>query len=232
MGHQAFADRGVRSLGKAQGWDVEIKCLHLSNNGELSSELLVNHKSKDSHHGGTSVVQLNGTLGELGLLIEGVPSEIKGSVTEVSNELSLSGNILHDSELKESNEGKDLEGSSNRNLEGASPSLSDVRERSSGVVNVSWKTDSVTGDNLSKEGKLGDTSVLQLNVTKTVETLLVGIVKHAQRIEESKRGLGSELVLEGVDGGGGLSNLSGSKGGGRGDGGGEDDRFPEERKSI
>ena len=168
--------------------------LKVSNDGEVGivsegDDLLVNHKSKDSHHGGTSIVQLNGTLGKLGLLIERVPSEVKGSVTEVSNELTLSGDVLHNSKLKESNEGKDLEGSSNRNLEGASPSLSNVRERSSGVVNVSWKTDSVTGDNLSKEGKLGDTSVLQLNVTKTVETLLVGIVEHAQRIEESKRGL-------------------------------------------
>jgi hypothetical protein len=68
--------------------------------------------------------------------------------------------------------------------------------------------------------------VLQLNVTKTVETLLVGIVEHAQRIEESKRGLSTKLVLEGVDGSGGLSNLSGGKGSGRGDGGGEDNRFP------
>jgi hypothetical protein len=38
--------------------------------------------------------------------------------------------------------------------------------------------------------------------------------------------LGTKLVLEGVDGSGGLSNLSGGKGGGRGDGGGEDNRFP------
>jgi hypothetical protein len=47
--------------------------LHSSNYRELASELLMDHKSKDSHHGGMTVVQLDGTLGELGLLVEEVP---------------------------------------------------------------------------------------------------------------------------------------------------------------
>ncbi|KAL7513477.1 hypothetical protein ACHAXN_010698, partial [Cyclotella atomus] len=199
--------------------------LHLSNNGELSSELLVNHKSKNSHHGGTSVVQLDGTLGELGLFIEGVPSEVKCSVTEVTNELTLAGNILHDGKLQESNEGEDLKSSGNGNLKGASPSLSNIRELGSIVGDVTRETDTSTGGDLSKEGQLADTSVLQLNVTETVETLLVGIIQQSQRIEESKRGLGTEFVLEGSEGGGGLASLGRGESGGAGDEGGNDGRL-------
>ena len=44
--------------------------LHLTDDGDGSTELLVDHKSEDAHHGSTAVVQLNGTLGELGLFIE------------------------------------------------------------------------------------------------------------------------------------------------------------------
>ena len=84
---------------------------------------------------------------------------------------------------------------------------------------------SSTGDEVSNESKLGNTSVLELDVTKTVECLLVSTVKEAKGIPESKRSLGTELALEGVKGGGGLANLSGGKGGGGGDSGGKDDRL-------
>ena len=199
--------------------------LKFSNNWDGASKLFVNHKSKNSHHSGTSVVKLNSTLGKLGLLIEGVPSEVKSSVTEVTNELTLAGNILHDGKLQESNEGKDLKSTGNRNLKGASPSLSDVREFGSIVGDVSGQTDTSTGGDLSKECQLADTSVLQLNVTKTVETLLVGIIKKTKGIEESKRGLGTKLVLEGGEGGGCLAGLGRGESGGAGDKGGNDGRL-------
>ena len=94
----------------------------------------------------------------------------------------------------------------------------------SGVVDVSGEVDSGAGDDLTQEGKLSDTSVLDLNVTETVEALLGAVSgEHAEGIEESKRGLGTELILEGVEGGGGLANLGRGEGGGRGDGSGEDD---------
>merc|ERR1711966_133267 len=73
-------------------------------------ELFVDHKSQKTHLGGTAVVQFNGTLGKLGLLIKSVPSEVKGSVTEVTDELvSGSLNVLHDGKLQEANEGNNLE---------------------------------------------------------------------------------------------------------------------------
>ena len=109
----------------------------------------MNHKSKNSHHGGTAVIKLDSTLGKLGLLIKVVPSEVKGSVTEVTWELGLSGNILHNSELKGSDEEDDLGKSGARNGVNGGPSVGDGVEGGSRVVNVSWKVDSVAGDNLS-----------------------------------------------------------------------------------
>eukprot|EP00566_Odontella_aurita_P025027 CAMPEP_0113570828 /NCGR_PEP_ID=MMETSP0015_2-20120614/25207_1 /TAXON_ID=2838 /ORGANISM="Odontella" /LENGTH=108 /DNA_ID=CAMNT_0000473695 /DNA_START=245 /DNA_END=569 /DNA_ORIENTATION=+ /assembly_acc=CAM_ASM_000160 len=56
-----------------------------ANDGEVGNhvnlaQLLVHHEAEDAHHGGTAVVQLDGALGELGLLIKGVPAEVEGSV--------------------------------------------------------------------------------------------------------------------------------------------------------
>jgi hypothetical protein len=197
----------------------------LSNYWKISSELLVYHKSKNSHHGGTSVVELDSTLGKLGLLVELVPSEVDVSVTEVSGELRLSGYVLHYCGLKESDESYKLENSGTWDGVNGGPSVWDGGEGVSGVVDVTWKVDSVTGGDLSEECKLGDTSVLELYVTKTVETILVGIIKKSKRIEKSKWWLGSELRLESLEGGGGLGNLGRSEGGGRGGEGGGDDEL-------
>merc|ERR1719203_1418416 len=88
--------------------------LHEKSNYGISIDLFVHHKSENSHHGGTSVVQFDGTLSELGLFAEGVPSEVK-SVTEVSLEFGFSGNILHDEKLKKTDERDDLSKSFLRN---------------------------------------------------------------------------------------------------------------------
>ena len=70
--------------------------------------------------------------------------------------------------------------------------------------------------------KLADTAVLELDVTEALETLLVGVGEEAERIEETKRGLDTELVLEGRESGGGGTLLSGGEGGGAGDKAGEE----------
>ena len=85
--------------------------LKLANNWDGASKLLVDHKSKDTHHGGAAIVQLNGTLGKLRLLIEGIPAEVKGTVTEVTGEVSGGGTVglvLHDTKLEGTNEEDDL----------------------------------------------------------------------------------------------------------------------------
>jgi len=162
----------------------------------------VDHKSKDAHHGGTAVVKLDATLDKLLLLGESVPAEVNVAVPEVTNELSglgAIGLVLHDKELKKTNEQKDLSSSGSGDGVGSSDGSETVRERVelvSSSVDGSRKVESSTGGDLSEEGKLGNTSVLDLDVSETVEPLLVGIVKESKRIVEAKRRLGSELALE------------------------------------
>jgi len=184
----------------------------------------VNHKSKNTHHSSTSVVQLDGTLLELGLLVELVPSKVNESVAEVTDELTLAGNILHDEKLQESNEEKDLKTSvlgDGIGAEESSESVGVAIERVSGGINVSGKVDTGTGDDVTEESKLADASVLDLNVTETIEACLASLVEESKGIEESERGLGTKLRLEGVKGGGGLSGLRRGKSGGRSHKGGE-----------
>ena len=181
------------------------------------AELLVDHEAEDAHHGGAAVVELDGTLGKLGLLIKGVPAEVEGTVAEVTGEvtgLGTVGRVLHDGKLESADEGDNLEkaslGDGIRAKDGGNAVGVGV-EGVSGLVDGARKVDSVTGDDLAKEGKLTDTSVLDLNITEAVETLLVSIVKKSKRVEESKRRLDSKLSLERVEGGGGLSNLGRSE---------------------
>ena len=89
-----------------------------------------------------------------------------------------------------------------------------------GIINVSGEVSTGTGRNLTKEGKLRDTAVLNLNVTETIETFLVGTIEQSEGIEEAKRGLSAELGFEGVEGSSGLAGLGrGESGGGGGEGG-------------
>ena len=65
-----------------------------------------------------------------------------------------------------------------------------------------------------------------LTVTEAVESLLGAVaVQHTERIVESKRRLGTELILEGVELGGGLAGLGRGKGGGGADEGEGGDRL-------
>mmetsp|Transcript_45927 Transcript_45927/g.85399 ORF Transcript_45927/g.85399 Transcript_45927/m.85399 type:complete len:226 (+) Transcript_45927:126-803(+) len=197
-----------------------------ANDGEVSdhvdlAKLLMDHEAKDAHHGSTAVVELDGTLGELCLLVKGVPAEVKGAVAEVTRELSglgTVGRVLHHKQLQEPNEGKNLEHASLRDGAVAEDSGDAVGVRVKGVaghVNVAREVDTIAGRDLTKESELTDAAVLDLDVTEAVEALLVGISEHAKRIEESERGLGTKLALEGVEGGGSLANLGGGEGGGR-----------------
>ena len=207
----------------------------MSDDGEVCvvskrHDFLVDHKSEDSEHGGTSVVELDGTLLKLGLFIKVIPSEVNVSVTEVTNVLvSGSGNITHEAALQPADKADDLalsvEGDGIGSDEGGN-TVGEGVEGVSGVVDVSGKVESGTGDDLSEEGKLSDTSVLDLDVTETVETLLGDISgEHAEGIEESERGLGAKLILEGVQGGGGLGDGGRGESGGRADEGSDDGRL-------
>jgi hypothetical protein len=188
--------------------------------------LFVDHEGQDTHLGGTALVELNGTLVHLGLRIERVPAEVNGSVTEVTDEVSSS-NVLHDTKLQGTDECNNLGNSSTRNGSEGAESVGDGRKGGSGVVDVSRKTDTSLGDEVSNNGKHGDTSVLEFDVTKAVELGLVTVGDKAEGIEETKRSLGTERVFESHVGGDRSTGrvLGRGKGGGTGEEGGEDNEL-------
>jgi len=182
---------------------------------EGDAQLLVNHKGKDTHHGGTALVELDGTLLQLGLFVEAVPAEVNGVIAEVTHEFSSS-DVLHDTELEEANESNYLSNSGARDGVESGESIGDVFELEARVVDVSRETDSGFRDKVSNNGKHRDTAVLDLDVSEAVKLLLVTISDKAKGIEEAKRRLGTEFVLEGHIGGNrGTGRLLGrGKGGG------------------
>ncbi len=188
--------------------------------------MFVDHEAKDSHHGSTSVVQFNTALLKLGFLGELVPSVVNVSVSEVTNELvSGSGDVLHDGEFEDGDQGNDLGKSSLRNgirSFNGTPSVGDGGEEGSLLVDGSREEDSGTGGDLAQEGQHSNTSVLQLNISETVELFLVTAGDKSKRIVESKRRLGSKSIFESTQRSGGGLLLGRSKGGGGGDKGGKD----------
>lgn len=172
--------------------------LHLSNNRDGSSQLLVDHESEDAHHGSTALVQFNRPLLCLPLLALLVPAKVE-AVSEVTLEFRLSRNISHNADLQEGDERQDLKKSSGgdgvRSVD-SGKSIRERIERVSGAVNISREVVSSTRNKVADEGKLRNTSVLQLDVSQTVESLLVGSVEEAKRVPEAKRSLCTELRLE------------------------------------
>ena len=141
----------------------EANLLEDTDDGEVGNhvdlvELLVDHEAEDAHHGGTAVVELDGALGELGLLIEGVPAEVEGTVAEVTGEftgLGTVGGVLHDEELEEANEGDDLEKAllgDGVGAEDGGDAIGEGVEGVTGVVDGAIEVDAVTGDDLAEEG--------------------------------------------------------------------------------
>ncbi len=70
-------------------------------------DLLVDHQAEHAKHGAMAVVELNGTLWELDLLIKVILAKVDASVVEVANMLIFgSRNIAHKADLQPTNEGK------------------------------------------------------------------------------------------------------------------------------
>ena len=69
------------------------------------------HEPEDAHHRGTALIELDGALAELRLLVEAIPSEVESTVAEISREVPggrAVGAVLHDPELEHADEGDDL----------------------------------------------------------------------------------------------------------------------------
>lgn len=63
----------------------------------------------------------------------------------------------------------------------------------SGVIDVAVQVDTSTGDDVSKEGKLTDTAVLDLNISKTVELFFISVSNKAKGIEEATASMKGEV---------------------------------------
>jgi hypothetical protein len=207
----------------------------VANDGKLGvvskkDDLLVDHESEDTKHDGTAVVELDGVLGELGLLIKVIPAKVNVSIAEVTDVLiSGSCNIAHEADLQPADEGNDLALALEWDGVGADEGGHAVGvgvEGVSQVVNVSRKVESGVGHDLAQEGELGDTSVLDLNVMEAVKELLGNITgEHAKGVEEPERGKDAKLVLKRANGRGGLGHRGGGESGDRANEGGDDGRL-------
>jgi len=188
------------------------------------AKLLVNHQCKDSHLGGTALVQFDGTLLKLGLFIKAIPAEVNVSISQISGEfISSSRDITHDTEFKSTDEDDNLKKSSNWEVGKSIETTGDVSEFGSIISDVSWKSDTSLSEEVSNNGKHTNTSMLDLNISETVELGLITILDQTQRIEESQRLLGAKSILEGhAEGRAGACLLSRGKSSGGCDEGCED----------
>ena len=175
-------------------------------------ELLVDHEGKDTHLGSTAVVQLDGELLVDGLL---VPA---GSLELSSLDVILSGGI---SELDETDEGDDLGNTSGGDGLKGGKAVLDGGERNA-VGDLTRKSDTSGGHNVSEDGKLGDAAVLGLDGAEAVEASLVSLLQQSKRIPESKRSLSADGILEGHLESGGSGSHAGRREGSDGHKGGND----------
>ena len=158
----------------------------------LSGQDFGNHVSENSHHGGTSVVDLNIELADLLLWVK-VGTEISNSVVSVV----LGGR--HPCELNKGEEKNDLGKSSGRNGTNSIATGWDIRELEVGRRGkVSIKDNVVVVHDGSNNGSHGNTSVLALDGTTTLEGLWFS-VQPSKRIEDSERLSGTELELVDVE---------------------------------
>ena len=175
--------------------------LELSDDRHVGSQLLVNHESEDAHHGCPSVVELNATLAGLPLIRESVPRGDAEPVSEVTRELRLPfiEIIVHNAELEDADEGNNLREAILGDRIGAEERGEAARVRRegmAGVVDVPAQKVAGPSCNLSKEGKHGNSAVLDLDISQAVKPFLIGVIEHAKRVEESERGLGSDFRLD------------------------------------
>ena len=153
----------------------------------------MDHKGKDAHLGSTSVVKLdgrstlqvewdNGRSREVGLVL--LASLLDISLSEA------------ESELKSTDEKDDLgKATGGDGVEGGKAGLHGGVGKSRG--DVTSKSDASGSHDMSNDGKHTNAAVLGLDVSEAVELVLVGILKKAKRIPETKRSLGTKSILEG-----------------------------------
>ena len=181
----------------------------------LPGELFGNHVSEDTHHSSTSVVQFNIELAGLLFGVFDVVSEVSNTVVSVV----LGGR--HPCQLNKSEEGKDLEKTFGGDGTDSVSSGGDVGElQVVGGGKVSIEDNVVVVDDGTDNGHHGNTSVLALNSTTTLEGFGLSL-EPSKRIVNSKGLSDSKLELADSKRSGGLGGLGrGESGGGSGEEGG------------
>mmetsp|Transcript_7029 Transcript_7029/g.9286 ORF Transcript_7029/g.9286 Transcript_7029/m.9286 type:complete len:231 (-) Transcript_7029:26-718(-) len=185
------------------------------------TQLLVNHQPQNPHLRRPSVIQFDRPLPQLGRVIKLVPTEVQRSVAVIPHELGLVvepvGVAVDD--LGDDEEGAHL-GEDGLSVVGGGEG-GPGSEAGGDVGGEVGEAVAGGGGEVSYHGEHGDAAVLELDLTKAVESLLVGIREHSHGVEESQRSLSTKLILEGANLGVDASLLSGSEGSGRADKGKE-----------
>jgi len=149
------------------------------------SHHFVDNKSPDSHHGGTSVVEFDRSLLDLGLFVELVPSEVEGTVAVVTDEFGF---VVEPFGVTVDNGGDGEEG---KHLEEDVLSVLGGQEVVEGLesgrdISGTGESNSGGGDEVSGDGKHGNTSVGDFVLPEKVEFLLGTVLDESERIEESE----------------------------------------------
>jgi hypothetical protein len=187
-----------------EGGDVASRVLFVHS---LSGHLFNNHVSKNTHHGGASVV-------DFGIQLAGLLFGVQVLSEPANSVVSVVLGCRHPCKLNKSEEKKNLKKSGVRDSTDTISSSGDIRELqvlAGGQVSI--ESDMVVVDNASNDGSHGDTSVLALDGTTTFEGLGLS-VEPSKGIVDTKGGSLTDLKLVDIQGDGGLSLL------GRGEGGG------------
>ena len=174
----------------------------------LSGHYFDNHVSEDTHHSGTSVVDLGVQLAGLlfGVEVLSEPTDTVVSVVLRSR---------HPCKLNKGEEEKDLKKSGVGDGTDSVNSSWDIGELEVlAGAQVSIESDVVVVDDDTNNGSHGNTSVLALNGTTTLEGFGLRL-EPSKRIVDTKGSGDTNLKLIDVQGSGGLSLLGRGESGGR-----------------
>ena len=124
--------------------NAQLRDLKVEENEWLSIELLVDHASKDTHHGGTTLVKFLGT--ELILLFLTLVTQEANrdhGATKVARERAFG--LLPKTNFQHTDETNDLGNTGSRNARNGRETGRDVRELGARQINVSRKADASPG---------------------------------------------------------------------------------------
>lgn len=149
------------------------------------AQVFVRDQCNNAHHGGSALIQFNGTFAQLGLFIILVPSKVEGTIAVISDEFGCRirpfGIPVHNgSHRKKEEHLKCDELSIFRGQKG--------RNRRQTIGNIFGTGESNTGRRYQVSGhrQHGNTSVRNFTFTKQVEFGLIAIRNNAQGIPQTK----------------------------------------------